>query len=115
LRAEAQRAYWLMLPSRFLTFPQPPFSFPPSRRPRRAGCVVNGPGESKHSHIRISLPGTFDEPVAPVYVDGRLTTKLRGDRIVAEFIEVLDRYAGPMLCAKRILGCTLVSRPLAGK
>jgi len=56
------------------------------------GCVVNGPGESKHSHIGISLPGTFEEPVAPVYVDGRLSTTLRGDRIVAEFIEILDNY-----------------------
>jgi (E)-4-hydroxy-3-methylbut-2-enyl-diphosphate synthase len=56
------------------------------------GCVVNGPGESKHSHIGISLPGTFEEPVAPVYVDGRLSTTLRGDKIVAEFIEILDRY-----------------------
>jgi (E)-4-hydroxy-3-methylbut-2-enyl-diphosphate synthase len=56
------------------------------------GCVVNGPGESKHSHIGISLPGTFEEPVAPVYVDGRLTTTLRGDRIVAEFIQILDNY-----------------------
>jgi (E)-4-hydroxy-3-methylbut-2-enyl-diphosphate synthase len=56
------------------------------------GCVVNGPGESKHSNIGISLPGTFEEPVAPVYVDGRLTTTLRGDRIVAEFIEILDNY-----------------------
>ncbi len=56
------------------------------------GCVVNGPGESKHSHIGISLPGTFEEPVAPVYVDGRLLKTLRGDRIVAEFIEILDGY-----------------------
>ena len=56
------------------------------------GCVVNGPGESKHSHIGISLPGTFEEPVAPVYVDGRLSTTLRGDHIVAEFIEILDDY-----------------------
>jgi (E)-4-hydroxy-3-methylbut-2-enyl-diphosphate synthase len=56
------------------------------------GCVVNGPGESKHSHIGISLPGTFEEPVAPVYVDGRLTTTLRGDRIVPEFIEILNTY-----------------------
>ena len=56
------------------------------------GCVVNGPGESKHSHIGISLPGTFEEPVAPVYVDGRLSTTLRGDRIVAEFIQILDNY-----------------------
>src|ERR1700682_4518845 len=56
------------------------------------GCVVNGPGESKHSNIGISLPGTFEEPVAPVYVDGRLSTTLRGDRIVAEFIQILDHY-----------------------
>ncbi|MBV8819833.1 MAG: flavodoxin-dependent (E)-4-hydroxy-3-methylbut-2-enyl-diphosphate synthase [Acidobacteriaceae bacterium] len=56
------------------------------------GCVVNGPGESKHSNIGISLPGTFEEPVAPVYVDGRLMTTLRGDRIVAEFIEILNAY-----------------------
>jgi (E)-4-hydroxy-3-methylbut-2-enyl-diphosphate synthase len=56
------------------------------------GCVVNGPGESKHSNIGISLPGTFEEPVAPVYVDGRLLTTLRGDRIVAEFIEILNLY-----------------------
>ncbi len=56
------------------------------------GCVVNGPGESKHSNIGISLPGTFEEPVAPVYVDGRLHTTLRGDRIVPEFIVILNRY-----------------------
>ena len=56
------------------------------------GCIVNGPGESKHSNIGISLPGTFEEPVAPVYADGRLFRTLRGERIVAEFIEILDRY-----------------------
>src|SRR5579872_2812367 len=56
------------------------------------GCVVNGPGESKHSNIGISLPGTFEEPVAPVYVDGRLMTTLRGDRIVGEFIDILNHY-----------------------
>ena len=56
------------------------------------GCVVNGPGESKHSNIGISLPGTFEEPVAPVYIDGKLSTTLRGDRIVAEFIQILDNY-----------------------
>ncbi len=54
------------------------------------GCVVNGPGESKHSNIGISLPGTFEEPVAPVYVDGKLKCTLRGDRIVAEFIEIFE-------------------------
>ena len=56
------------------------------------GCIVNGPGESKHSNIGISLPGTFEEPVAPVYADGRLFRTIRGERMVAEFIEILDRY-----------------------
>jgi (E)-4-hydroxy-3-methylbut-2-enyl-diphosphate synthase len=56
------------------------------------GCVVNGPGESKHANIGISLPGTFEEPKAPVFVDGRLMTTLKGDRIVAEFIQILDEY-----------------------
>jgi (E)-4-hydroxy-3-methylbut-2-enyl-diphosphate synthase len=56
------------------------------------GCVVNGPGESKHSNIGISLPGTFEEPKAPVYVDGRLMTTLKGNRIVAEFIQILNDY-----------------------
>jgi (E)-4-hydroxy-3-methylbut-2-enyl-diphosphate synthase len=58
------------------------------------GCVVNGPGESKHSNIGISLPGTFEEPVAPVYVDGKLKCTLRGDKIVEEFIELLNAYVG---------------------
>jgi (E)-4-hydroxy-3-methylbut-2-enyl-diphosphate synthase len=56
------------------------------------GCVVNGPGESKHANIGISLPGTFEEPKAPVYVDGRLLTTLRGDTIVADFQKILDDY-----------------------
>jgi (E)-4-hydroxy-3-methylbut-2-enyl-diphosphate synthase len=56
------------------------------------GCVVNGPGESKHANLGISLPGTFEEPVAPVYVDGKLVKTLRGDHIVAEFIGMVDRY-----------------------
>src|SRR5271163_1790058 len=56
------------------------------------GCIVNGPGESKHANLGISLPGTFEEPVAPVYVDGKLSTTLRGDHIVAEFIEILNNY-----------------------
>jgi (E)-4-hydroxy-3-methylbut-2-enyl-diphosphate synthase len=56
------------------------------------GCVVNGPGESKHANIGISLPGTFEEPVAPVFVDGQLVTTLRGDHIVTEFLEILERY-----------------------
>jgi (E)-4-hydroxy-3-methylbut-2-enyl-diphosphate synthase len=56
------------------------------------GCIVNGPGESKHANLGISLPGTFEEPVAPVYVDGKLKCTLRGDRIVAEFIDILNAY-----------------------
>lgn len=56
------------------------------------GCVVNGPGESKHANIGISLPGTFEEPKAPVYVDGRLLVTLRGDGIVAEFLGIVDQY-----------------------
>jgi (E)-4-hydroxy-3-methylbut-2-enyl-diphosphate synthase len=56
------------------------------------GCVVNGPGESKHANIGISLPGTFEEPKAPVYVDGKLMTTLKGDRIVEEFLVILNDY-----------------------
>jgi (E)-4-hydroxy-3-methylbut-2-enyl-diphosphate synthase len=56
------------------------------------GCVVNGPGESKHANIGISLPGTFEDPKAPVYVDGRLLVTLRGDDIVAEFLGILEEY-----------------------
>jgi len=56
------------------------------------GCVVNGPGESKHADIGISLPGTFEEPVAPVFVDGKLDRTLRGEGIVAEFLGLLDEY-----------------------
>ena len=56
------------------------------------GCVVNGPGESKHAHVGISLPGTGEEPKAPVYVDGRLMTTLKGASIVDDFIVILDEY-----------------------
>jgi (E)-4-hydroxy-3-methylbut-2-enyl-diphosphate synthase len=56
------------------------------------GCVVNGPGESKHANIGISLPGTAEEPRAPVYVDGRLVTTLKGDDIVPRFLKILDDY-----------------------
>jgi (E)-4-hydroxy-3-methylbut-2-enyl-diphosphate synthase len=56
------------------------------------GCVVNGPGESKHANLGISLPGTFEEPKAPVYVDGKLLKTLHGDTIVAEFKQILDQY-----------------------
>jgi len=56
------------------------------------GCVVNGPGESKHANIGISLPGTFEEPKAPVYVDGALRVTLKGDNIVPEFLQLLNEY-----------------------
>jgi (E)-4-hydroxy-3-methylbut-2-enyl-diphosphate synthase len=56
------------------------------------GCVVNGPGESKHANIGISLPGTFEEPKAPVYIDGALALTLRGDNIVPDFLRILDDY-----------------------
>ena len=56
------------------------------------GCIVNGPGESKHANIGISLPGTFEDPVAPVYIDGKLAMTLRGDAIVAEFMAILNKY-----------------------
>ncbi len=67
------------------------------------GCVVNGPGESKHASLGISLPGTFEEPKAPVYVDGRLFTTLKGDKIVAEFIQILDDYVESHYAAKEEL------------
>ncbi len=56
------------------------------------GCIVNGPGESKHANIGISLPGTFEEPKAPVYIDGKLAMTLKGDHIVDEFKVILDNY-----------------------
>lgn len=56
------------------------------------GCVVNGPGESKHANIGISLPGTFEEPKAPVYVDGKLLVTLKGENIVPDFLRILDDY-----------------------
>ena len=56
------------------------------------GCIVNGPGESKHANIGISLPGTFEDPKAPVYVDGKLAVTLKGDNIVPEFLKLLDDY-----------------------
>jgi len=68
--------------------------FPGSEALRVAvmGCVVNGPGESKHADIGISLPGTAEEPKAPVYVDGALKTTLKGDSIVADFLRILEDY-----------------------
>jgi (E)-4-hydroxy-3-methylbut-2-enyl-diphosphate synthase len=72
------------------------------------GCVVNGPGESKHADIGISLPGTFEEPVAPVFVDGELRTTLRGDDIVPRFLQILDEYV------ERRYPASSAGAPLAG-
>ena len=65
------------------------------------GCVVNGPGESKHANIGISLPGTFEEPKAPVYVDGKLMVTLKGDNIVPEFLQILEDYVGRTYSVER--------------
>ena len=64
------------------------------------GCVVNGPGESKHANIGISLPGTFEEPKAPVYIDGRLATTLRGESIVRDFLGILEDYVSTHYTAR---------------
>jgi (E)-4-hydroxy-3-methylbut-2-enyl-diphosphate synthase len=69
------------------------------------GCVVNGPGESRHADIGISLPGTAEEPKAPVYVDGQLFRTLRGDGIVREFTEILEEYVA------RRFGAAIASVP----
>ena len=76
------------------------------------GCVVNGPGESKHADIGISLPGTFEEPKAPVFVDGALKLTLKGDTIVADFLKILDDYV-----ARRYVGAQKDRRaePAAGQ
>src|ERR1700680_1073819 len=71
------------------------------------GCVVNGPGESKHANLGISLPGTFEEPVAPVYVDGKLKTTLRGDHIVDEFRRMLDEYVDRTYHAAEVVAETV--------
>jgi (E)-4-hydroxy-3-methylbut-2-enyl-diphosphate synthase len=68
------------------------------------GCVVNGPGESKHANLGISLPGTFEEPKAPVFVDGRLMTTLRGDHIVEEFLAILNEYVESHYSARAEVG-----------
>ncbi len=65
------------------------------------GCVVNGPGESKHADIGISLPGTFEEPKAPVFVDGALKLTLKGDSIVADFLKILDDYVEKRYASSR--------------
>ena len=56
------------------------------------GCVVNGPGESKHANIGISLPGTGEQPVAPVYIDGQRGPTLKGDHIAEEFQALIQEY-----------------------
>ena len=68
------------------------------------GCVVNGPGESKHANLGISLPGTFEEPKAPVFVDGRLMTTLRGEHIVEEFLAILNGYVESHYSARAEVG-----------
>ncbi len=68
------------------------------------GCIVNGPGESKHSNIGISLPGTFEDPVAPVYVDGKLVRTLRGDHIAEEFMQMLNDYVDRTYPAETAVG-----------
>jgi (E)-4-hydroxy-3-methylbut-2-enyl-diphosphate synthase len=56
------------------------------------GCIVNGPGESKHSDIGISLPGTGESPAAPVFIDGQKAMTLRGDNIAGEFVGIIEEY-----------------------
>ncbi len=75
------------------------------------GCVVNGPGESKHADIGISLPGTFEEPVAPVFVDGQKTETLRGDDIVPRFLAILDDYVVRRYPAPGSANATLAETP----
>ncbi len=68
------------------------------------GCVVNGPGESKHANIGISLPGTGERPVAPVYEDGEKTVTLKGERIAEEFQEIVEQYVARSFARKREAG-----------
>jgi (E)-4-hydroxy-3-methylbut-2-enyl-diphosphate synthase len=72
------------------------------------GCVVNGPGESKHANLGISLPGTFEEPKAPVYVDGKLFITLKGDNIVQEFLVILEEYVARTYPSPRAATTALV-------
>jgi (E)-4-hydroxy-3-methylbut-2-enyl-diphosphate synthase len=75
------------------------------------GCVVNGPGESKHANIGISLPGTFEEPKAPVYVDGKLFTTLKGNAIVQEFLKILDDYVASRYAAAAASSSSTTTAP----
>jgi (E)-4-hydroxy-3-methylbut-2-enyl-diphosphate synthase len=71
------------------------------------GCVVNGPGESKHANIGISLPGTGERPVAPVYEDGEKTVTLKGERIAEEFQELVEKYVERKFARKQHAGTPL--------
>ena len=73
------------------------------------GCVVNGPGESKHANIGISLPGTGERPVAPVYEDGEKTVTLKGERIAEEFQELLEQYVARKFSRKSVASQTAVA------
>lgn len=73
------------------------------------GCVVNGPGESKHANIGISLPGTGERPVAPVYEDGQKTVTLKGERIAEEFQDLLERYVARRFSRKNAASQTAVA------
>jgi (E)-4-hydroxy-3-methylbut-2-enyl-diphosphate synthase len=73
------------------------------------GCVVNGPGESKHANIGISLPGTGERPVAPVYEDGEKTVTLKGDRIAEEFQELLERYVARRFVKRAVAAAAAVA------
>ena len=75
------------------------------------GCVVNGPGESRHADIGISLPGTFEEPVAPVFIDGELDRTLRGEGLVDEFIGILDDYVARRYGAAEAVSAEVAPRP----
>jgi len=66
------------------------------------GCVVNGPGESKHANIGISLPGTGERPVAPVYIDGEKGPTLKGDRIAEEFQDLVEKYVAQRFTRKDV-------------
>ena len=77
------------------------------------GCVVNGPGETKHADIGICLPGTFEEPVAPVFIDGRLDRTLRGDGLVDEFLAILEDYVGRRFPATADRALPIGRRPAA--
>jgi (E)-4-hydroxy-3-methylbut-2-enyl-diphosphate synthase len=65
------------------------------------GCVVNGPGESKHANIGISLPGTGERPVAPVYIDGEKGPTLKGARIAEEFQTLVEEYVAARYARRR--------------